>query len=300
MTADVTDDGDVTGLVLHFRTPVQTGICLKSLAVEGIRRVILIDNSEDEGRSIRILGPLIEELLGEGLRIEILRPSENLGFSKGMSLGLQHIADQNPTHVLVINSDARIEPGGLRAMMVYLEYYKCVSLSSRRTATDNAASSIAFYHKLMALYLRRPVIGAIAYPSGCCLLLRRDLAFNDIFDCDFFFYGDDVMLGFEFAQRGVAFTECKEFAVIHEVSSSARNGSIFYEYHMVRAHWLLARKLAPSKWEMMMFVAARCAILPLRAIVRSFRRRSLVPFYGLIFATVDVMRRRCRNFTPPA
>ncbi|OZB61409.1 MAG: hypothetical protein B7X31_10755, partial [Thiomonas sp. 13-66-29] len=137
-------------------------------------------------------------------------------------------------------------------------------------------------------------------PSGCCLLIRADQVRPDLFDKDFFFYGEDVMLGFDLARRGVSVAECKEATVIHAGSASAKNGSMFYEYHMVRAHWLLARKLARNGFERNLFVAARCVTMPLRACVRSVRGRSLTPWRGLFAATADVLRGRCRSFTPPA
>ncbi|MDD4888073.1 MAG: hypothetical protein PHO64_14350, partial [Thiomonas sp.] len=57
---------------------------------------------------------------------------------------------------------------------------------------------------------------------------------------------------------------------------------------------------ARNGFEQALFVAARCLTLPLRACVRSVRGRSLTPWRGLFAATADVIRGRCRSFTPPA
>jgi hypothetical protein len=74
---------------------------------------------------------------------------------------------------------------------------------------------------------------------------------------------------------------------------------MFYEYHINRSHWLLARKLARNPLERFVFVAARCITLPLRALIRSLRFRSLMAWRGLFAATADVLRGRCQSFTPP-
>lgn len=288
------------GLVLHFRTPGQTLACLQSLADEGVGVVVLVDNSEDAGQSIKAMQPGLDRLADAGLRLDVLRPEHNLGFAAGVGMGLKHASKNPPAPVLLINSDATLGRGALAAMATYLGDAACVALSARRSSNAPRSSPVVFYQRLFALYLRKPWVGSFSYPSGCCLLIREDQVRPDLFDKDFFFYGEDVMLGFDLARRGVKVAECSGASVIHAGSASAKNGSMFYEYHMARAHWLLARKLARNAFERSLFVAARCVTLPLRACVRSMRGRSLTPWRGLFAATADVLRGRCRSFTPPA
>lgn len=288
------------GLVLHFRTPKQTLACLQSLAGEGIGAVVLVDNSEDAGQSIQAMQHGLACLAGAGMQVEVLQPEYNVGFAAGVNMGLEHVSRSKGAPVLLINSDAVLSRGALVAMVNYLSDAACVALSARRSSNAPCSSPIVFYQRLFALYLRKSWVGSLSYPSGCCLLIREDQVRPDLFDKDFFFYGEDVMLGFDLARRGVSVAECMNAAVIHAGSASAKNGSMFYEYHMARAHWLLARKLARHGFERSLFVAARCVTLPLRACVRSLRSRSLIPWRGLFAATADMMRGRCRSFTPPA
>jgi GT2 family glycosyltransferase len=288
------------GLVLHFRTPERTLTCLQSLADEGIGRVVLVDNSEDVGQSVQAMQPGLARLAEAGLRVDVLQPARNLGFAAGVGLGLEHVSRNQRAPVLLINSDATLERGALAAMINGLRYAACVAVPARSSPEAPPSSSLVFYQRLLALYLRRSSVGTLKYPSGCCLLIRTDQVRPDLFDTDFFFYGEDVMLGCDLARRGVSVAECMGAAVIHAGSASAKNGSMFYEYHVVRAHWLLARKLARNGAEQALFVAARCLTLPLRACVRSVRSRSLTPWRGLFAATADVLRGRCRSFTPPA
>ncbi len=291
---------DVIGLVLHFRTPERTLTCLRSLADEGIDKVVLVDNSEDEGQSIKAMQPGLARLADAGLRVEVLQPARNLGFAAGVGLGLEHVSRSLRASVLLINSDATLEPGALTAMCGLLPQHGLVVPRLARQSGQPGVSAFAYYQCLDALILRSPKIGTVTHPSGCCLLVCADQVRPDLFDTDFFFYGEDVMLGFDLARREVSVAECKEATVIHAGSVSAKNGSMFYEYHMVRGHWLLARKLARNGFEQALFVVARCLTLPLRACVRSLRGRTLTPWRGLFAATADVLRGRCRSFTPPA
>ena len=293
-------DDRVTGLVLHFRTPQRTLACLKSLLAEHVRDVVVVDNSEDGGRSLASMASGLKLLQADGLRLTMLRPAQNLGFAGGVSAGLEHVLATGPSHVLLINSDAVLERGALANMLTALQSAAIVVPLMRAAAAAQPVRAIVFYQALFALYLRSPSRPSIRYPSGCCVLIRNDQVRADLFDRDFFFYGEDVMLGFDLARRGIKVVECAEATVIHAGSASAKNGSLFYEYHMVRAHWLLARKLASNPVERFAFVAARCLTLPARALVRSLRFRSLLPWRGLIAASFDVLRGRCRSLTPPA
>ena len=290
----------IVGLVLHFRTPDRTLACLQSLADEGICKVVLVDNSEDAGQSIQAMQSGLTRLADAGLRVEVLRPARNLGFAAGVGMGLERMSKNPGAPVLLINSDAKLENGALKVMRGPLRNHGLVVPMLARETGQSGASAFAYYQRFAALILRSAMPGTVAHPSGCCLLIRDDLVRADLFDPDFFFYGEDVMLGFDLARRGVEVVECVDATVIHAGSASAKNGSMFYEYHMVRAHWLLARKLARHGFERSLFVAARCVTLPLRACVRSLRSRSLIPWRGLFAATADMMRGRCRSFTPPA
>jgi GT2 family glycosyltransferase len=291
---------DIVGLVLHFRTPERTLTCLQSLADEGIGRVVLVDNSEDAGQSVQAMQPGLARLADAGLRVDVLQPARNLGFAAGVGLGLEHMSRYQRAPVLLINSDATLERGALTAMRGLLPQHGLVVPQLARQSGQPGVSAFAYYQCLTALILRSREPGTVVHPSGCCLLIRTDQVRPDLFDADFFFYGEDVMLGCDLARRGVGVAECMDATVIHAGSGSAKNGSMFYEYHMVRAHWLLARKLARNGAEQALFVVTRCLTLPLRACVRSVRGRSLTPWRGLFAATADVLRGRCRGFTPPA
>lgn len=293
-------DRRICGLVLHFRTPERTLACLRSLLAEGVSCVVIVDNSEDAGRSLGLMRDGLADLRLHGLEIKLVEPGTNLGFAAGVREGLLHIGHGVVEGVLLINSDARLVAGSLQLMLQELETVGVVAPHAKVDEGARAVSPVVFYHRLAALYLRKPCRYTVAYPSGACLLLRNDALCPDLFDPDFFFYGEDVELGHDLTWRGVRFVACEGAFVLHAGSASAGNGSMFYEYHINRAHWLLARKLAVNGGERVLFVVARCITLPLRALVRSLRFRSMVPWKGLVAATFDVISGRCRTVTPPA
>lgn len=292
------DSTPITGLVLHFRTPDKTLACLRSQQLEGISKIVVVDNSEDGGQSIAAMQDELAALRNAGLEVEVLNPGRNLGFASGVNAGLAHITTKQHSHVLLINSDAQLKPDALNHMRVTLETAPIVAPRIAQ-GSQSPTSPFAYYDRLLGLITNTPKVMPLRYASGCCLLIHANRASSPLFDQDFFFYGEDIMLGFTAEQCQVFEQECSQASVLHATSSSSRNGSIFYEYHINRSHWLLPRKLARNPLERFIFVAARCITLPLRALVRSLRFRSLVAWKGFFTATIDVLRGRCRSFTPP-
>ena len=120
----------------------------------------------------------------------------------------------------------------------------------------------------------------------------------DLFDTDFFFYLEDVMLGEHLARQGRRVVACAQAVVWHAGAASARRGSLFYEYHMNRSHWRLARRLARGPGQAWLFGALRLFTLSARAGVRSLRSRSWTPWHGLLLATLDALRGETRDLTP--
>jgi GT2 family glycosyltransferase len=130
-------------------------------------------------------------------------------------------------------------------------------------------------------------------------MVHRSLVRSPLFDESFFFYGDDIEMGYRMGRNGVALVDVPEGIVIHQGSGSSGNGSLFYEYHMSRAHLLLVGKLGYAVPAQLALMGARIVSLMLRAGVRSVRYRSVRPWIGLAMAGFDVIRGRHRTLTPP-
>ncbi|MDE3011643.1 MAG: glycosyltransferase family 2 protein [Pseudomonadota bacterium] len=290
---------DVVGIILHFRTPLMTGAALESLRAEGVPRAVLVDNSEDDGRSLASMHAALARLESQGLRIDLVRPGRNLGFAAGVSAGLTAMLAGPGRHALLLNSDAILQPGSLAAMCQLLERHGLIVPRICRGRGMPPSSAFDYYQPATAIISRTRLPGrSIAVPSGCCQLIHRDLLLPDLFDSEFFFYCEDIMLAYQLGRRQVSVTECQDALVTHAVSASARKGSLFYEYHIARAHWLLGSKLARGFGEKTLYQLIRCLVLPARALLRAVRLRSWAPLRGLCMATNDALHGHCRPLTP--
>lgn len=287
-------------LVLHFRTAASTAACLASVQLQGIHHLLLVDNSEDSGRSLEELEVSLRELREKGMQIVILKPSHNLGFSAGVNCGLSAIGDEfGPVRVLLINSDAQLLPGSLDMLQGGLDTGAAIAAPSLQAADGSLARS-SYYHRLSGLLSARNLPGTFPYVSGCCLLLSAAIAQSGLLDERFFFYGEDVHLSWRLRRENVAVHVLRDARVLHMGSGSSRRGSLFYEYHMVRSHLELARALAESRLDLAGLLLGRCLILPIRAVWRACRQVSPAPTRGLLMAIHDFAYRRTRALTPPA
>ncbi|MEI7036144.1 hypothetical protein [Fulvimonas yonginensis] len=283
-------------VVLHFRTPCRTFGCLASLASEGIDRVELVDNSEDGGQSMAELRAMLDKR-PLGIRVHWHCPERNLGFAAAVNLVLDHLATVAPSRVLLINSDARLQPGAICALQGALADGSGIAVPRERGRGWGGPRG---YHRWLALALPTRVPGVVSFPSGACLLLSPQVASWLRFDDKFFFYGEDVALGAAIETWRVPVAYVPAALVEHEGSGSARNGSLFYEYHVVRGHWLLAKKLTHNRAGYVLAIGGRLLTLPLRATFRAARAHSWLPWKAFCMATCDVVSGRRRSLTPPA
>lgn len=284
-------------ILLHFRSAAMTRSCIDSLASEGVSTVVLVDNSEDLGASLRAL----KESLGEvAVKLHVIEPGCNLGFAAGVNRAIELIErTTSNVDVLLINSDATLAQGTVdvlrRAVAGDLPSIAAPSIDG---PTGLVPARTYYRHFSATVSPAGPGWRGHALLGGACLMLHHSLVHAPLFDESFFFYGDDIELGFRLARDGIALLDVPEGVVIHQGSGSSGNGSLFYEYHMARAHLLMVSRLGYGLCGRICLVAGRVIFLGLRASIRSIRFRALRPWRGLCMAVLDVCLGRCRSLTP--
>ncbi len=265
-------------ITIHFRKPGLTSQCVDSLLADGWDPILIWDNSGDEGES---LGPLEREYAAEP-RVRIARNAVNLGFGRGMNSALAALCREGYVGpVLLVNNDAQVKPGMRAALEARLTEDDGTMLVAPRLVQDGREQGWLYYQPWLALVTRRRLPGSFAYLSGCCLLVQRPDNAKPLFDEDFFMYGEDVELSWRFHISGARLTLLDQSYVRHEGSASSGQASEAYERFLVRSHWLLAGKLAPNAVIGVLMRAMRVPVLLLRAALRAWRYRSLIPLRAL-------------------
>lgn len=266
-------------ITIHFRKPELTAACIDSLLVDGWTPVLVWDNSADDGHSLEVLAT---HYAGEP-RVLLVGNPANLGFGKGMNAALAELGRRGYAGpVLLVNNDAQVLPGMRAALLAALPRDSAASaLIAPRILQDGKAQGWLYYHRWLALVTRRPLPGSFAYLSGCCLLVQRTDNAAPLFDEDFFMYGEDVELSWRWQRQGRAQVLLEDAWLRHAGSASSGQASPAYERFLVGSHWMLARKLAKNQLELTLFLLGRSLSLPVRALLRAVRQRSLVPITAL-------------------
>ncbi|TSE27975.1 Glycosyl transferase family 2 [Tepidimonas thermarum] len=217
------------GLTLNYRDAARTSRCVASLLADGADGVLVWDNSADGGRSAQAL---CQHWVHEP-RVHIEVSTRNLGFSAGVNRGIDAALARWPqAWVLLINNDATLHRGALQTLAQALNAQPQAVVAYPRVDHDGQVIGTVYYQRLFALLrFDRAWPGSFSYPSGSALLIAPERIRPPLFDEDFFMYGEDVMLGWRLGASRMA--HVPQVLAWHEGSASSRNGSWFYETHVV-------------------------------------------------------------------
>lgn len=274
----------VIAVAINYFGADVTERCVKSLLGQ-VSSFIIVDNSDDSMEFSRLnerLRSLADTVAG--FDMTIIDAGDNLGFGRAAQLGID-VAKRADScaAILLINNDAIACEGMVEGLVECLDRHASPALLAP-VSTHGSVPGRLWYHKILGLIMTHPVPGAISYLNGACLLIPYALAKADLFDPDFFMYGEDVLLSWRLVNQGVELVVVEHACYVHAGGWSSRKGGVFYEYHMARAHILLAKKLATSAPERWLFLLGRILGLSARAVARCARFRTLSPVRALVHA----------------
>jgi len=281
--------GKVCAIVLDYRGAQKTAKCLRSLVGHGIDQIIVVDNSAD-AKASRELSDVLETICREDpeFTIRLLTPEENLGFAKGMNFALQHAAHSDTLYdyYLLINNDAEATPNLISQLKRALDSDPQLCLVAPSIfSVSGKQQALVWYHRYFGLLTERRTPLAFPYLTGCCLMFRRNLAGSGkLFDEDFFMYGEDAALGWKLSRAGKEMRCLRDALVQHEGGASSSKAGLFYEYHLARAHLLLALKTWRSPVEIPFMILCKLLALAARAFIRCVRYRSAIPLYAYVLS----------------
>jgi hypothetical protein len=268
---------EVTAVVVSFNTREDLLRCLGSLEanVTVPLETVVVDNASADGS--------VDAVRARFPRTEVIANPDNVGFARATNQGLRRA--RTPL-VLILNSDAEVQPGAVEAMAAVLSRRPEVAIVGPKTLGTDGGPQVSFGPRLSilnewsqrrlvrgvragsALALRRAAALASkphepAWVSGSCMLARRDVLEKvGDFDESFFLYEEDVDLCLRVRQAGFKVAFVPEAVVVHHLGRSMASDPerARLEYH--RSHLLLYRKHKPSpavallRWQLLVRAAA--------------------------------------------
>lgn len=281
-------------LTLNYRRPELTVRCVRSLLDDGWQRVLVWDNSDDEGTSASRL----REVFRDEMRVDVVDSNGNLGFAAGVNRGLAWLDERAIAGpVLVINNDAFTPPGTRDALVGRLAHDPSAALLAPRIEQHGALDGWMYYVPWLGLVLHRPMPGAMGYLSGCCLLINREALPGAVFDERFFMYGEDVELSLRCRRASLGLVLVEDASIHHQGSAGSGLGSRLYEELTIRSRLLLVDAWWRGSFMRGLAFLSVVAAIAARALVRSLRFRSLVPL-SCVLAVARNRRRTGGGFNP--
>lgn len=219
-------------IIVHYYDLASLLKCLEALEQQSLKPncVYIVDNSND-----------LPELSHDVLRLELLKPSKNLGFAAASNLA----ARQSQSDWLAfLNPDAFPLPDWLERLDAAIQNHpESVCFSSKQVFYENPLllDGCGDVYHISGLYWRRGYRQSANrhYPkevfsaSGAAMLVKRQIfLLLEGFDERFFSYGEDVDFGFRLRLNNYDCLFCEE-AIVQHIGYTSAGGrhSEFALYH---------------------------------------------------------------------
>jgi len=273
MADDVTRQFDV--IIVNYKAYRELSICLEGLiTLEGrlIRKIIVVDNESDP--------VTVSRLKAQFKGIDLLPIRTNLGFARGVNLGLKQ---SKARYILILNPDTRPKTPFLhKAQSLFASCPDVAVIGPRIEDKDGGLQGsgrldpglhTAFFGRTSAitrLFPRNPLTRrnvlledteqapiSVDWVSGACMLVRRD-AIEEVglMDERFFMYWEDCDWCRRLRMKGWKVIYHPGMgSIIHRVGKSSRKRPLFSLYHFHRSAILLYAKYDKSPLRMGTLVA---------------------------------------------
>lgn len=256
------DAGDaragIAAAVINFNTAALTRACTRSLEDAGIATILVLDNAS---------GPEDFALLqaqhaASGDRVRIVRSEENLGFARGSNLLLEEaLRDPGCERVLMVNSDAIVDPRGLAACLEAMREGGFDLMGGRmlKPAANGAPAGavdslgITLYKSLLASNRMSAADRYLGPTGGFAIYSRRFLdevknLHGYVFDPSYFCYAEDTDLCLRARLLGHKVGYTDEVVAYHAgQASNAGQYNDFILYHGIRNSIWMAAKSIPLR-----------------------------------------------------
>lgn len=202
--------------------------CVASLRASELApaEIVVVDN----GSPPEVGDRLVARLDG----VTVIRTGENLGFTGGNNLGIEHALAQGCGYVWVLNNDTIVEPdclgrlvaaataapdvGAVGAKILYFDHPDHIWFGGGEFSTARALGLHRDEGRRDATPGGGPV-EEVTFLTGCCMLLSaRALREVGAFETDFFIYVEDVELSVRLRQAGYRLLYVPSARMYHRIT----------------------------------------------------------------------------------
>jgi len=230
MSNETVNKAGTVGVVLvNWNGGEYTIPCIESLLEGNIipNRIVVVDNASRDGSADKI----VKAFPG----IELIRNSENLGFTGANNMGIARLTEVGCEYIWVLNNDTTIDKQCLSTLKKYLDEHPEAAACSGKILYQEPERLIWYAGSTYSRWTVRSrhrgygeedrgqydSTGAVPFLSGCCMFVRRS-ALDRIgaFDDHFFAYGEDADWCLRAREAGLRLDYVPGAVVRHKVNAS--------------------------------------------------------------------------------
>ena len=255
---------DLSIIIVNWNTSDLLARCLSSLEQEAFGdvapqcEVFVVDNASTDGSRQRVRD--------EFLWVSLIENEKNLGFAQANNLAL---AQAQGEFVLLLNSDTRLLPGALQALLAFMAAHPPAGACGARLLNADGSLQpscqpmltperefwrLSFLDMLLPRATYRMASWPVDQPrqveiiKGACLLLRR-AALDQIGRLDeaYFMYTEEVDLCYRLAQAGWELWWVPQAQVIHYGGASSRQAAEAMYLQLYRSKVQFYRKFGGER-----------------------------------------------------
>jgi GT2 family glycosyltransferase len=209
--------------------------------------ILFVDNCSSDD-SLKILSDHINEFLADGIKINVIENSKNLGFGKACNVGLNWSVNNGFDAFLLLNDDTEFIMPILTALKGNLHKKKHENFIFSITQLENINKLELNFEKF--IYQQNKIseysiinrhseeIFYVEFIQAAFWLFSKELLIklgNDFFNPIFHHYGEDNELAFRLSEIGGQFEILRDLKILHH--SNVKNTFYkrdFGEYHLNR------------------------------------------------------------------
>lgn len=232
-------------LVLNYNGRATLPDCLRSIFHLDYPnfRVVVIDNASTDGS--------LEQAKRVYPKAHFIKNSENVGFARGINVGIQFAIDQRAEYIWLINPDAVIPKDSLHPLVSVLERHGDVGMVSpliippKNTSVWFGGGKISWI-RMCAVHTpprSHTIPFETGFLSGCAPLIKASVfRIVGLFDERFFLYYEDVDISYRAKKSGFSAIVHPGVTITHS-EESAKNPE--KTYWLVRSGLFFFRKHTP-------------------------------------------------------
>ncbi|QQS15323.1 MAG: glycosyltransferase family 2 protein [Candidatus Moraniibacteriota bacterium] len=229
-------------LILNYNGRATLLDCLRSVfhLDYPLFRVVVIDNAstDDSFEQARKTYP----------KAHFIRNSENVGFARGINVGIRFALDQRAEYIWLVNPDTKVPADSLQQLVPVLEKHANVGMASPLITYPKSSSVWFGGGKISWLRMRATHIPPrsldtpfeTGFLSGCAPLIKTSVfRIVGLFDERFFLYYEDVDLSYRAKKLGFSIIVHPRVSIEHSEEST---GNPDKTYWLVRSGLFFFKK----------------------------------------------------------